>query len=207
MEHLQDIIIGFGYVGITVTIFAESGLFFGAFLPGDSLLFTIGLLASQGHFNILLLWLLATVAAILGDNVGYTFGKYVGERFFTKEDSLLFRKSHVARAQEFYERHGKKAIVLARFVPIIRTFAPIVAGIGRMHYPTFFFFNVLGGTLWTTLLLGLGYGIGNLIPGVDRYLELIIMGIIVLSILPLLFEYIREKQKTRAREIAHINKQ
>ncbi len=197
MEHLQNIIIGFGYIGVTLTIFAESGLFFGAFLPGDSLLFTLGLLASRGDFNILILWILATTAAILGDNVGYAFGKYVGNRFFTKEDTLVFRRSHVIRAQRFYERHGKKAIVLARFVPIIRTFAPIVAGIGHMHYPTFFLFNVLGGVLWTTSLLGLGYGVGNLIPGVDRYIEWIIMGIIVLSVLPLLFEFLRERRKTK----------
>ena len=195
MEHLQNIIIGFGYVGITLTIFAESGLFFGAFLPGDSLLFTLGLLASQGLFHIGLLWALVVIAAILGDNVGYWFGKKVGGKIFTKDDSFFFRKSHARRAEEFYLRHGKKAIVMARFVPIVRTFAPIIAGVGNMDYRTFLTYNILGGVLWATLLLGAGYFVGRLIPGAGDYLEYIIIGIIVLSVLPIAIEYWRSRKK------------
>ncbi len=194
MEQLSNYIIGFGYLGISLTVFAESGLFFGAFLPGDSLLFTVGLLASQGNFNVLLLWTLVSISAILGDNVGYASGKYIGPKLFTKEDSLLFRKSHVLKAHAFYEKHGKKAIILARFVPIIRTFAPIIAGVGKMHYPTFMLFNIIGGLLWSTALIGLGYSVGNLIPGAKEYLEYIILGIIFLSILPIIIEYIRARR-------------
>lgn len=194
MEQLTNYIIGFGYVGVTATIFAESGLFFGAFLPGDSLLFTIGLLSSQGHFNIILMWGLVVAAAILGDNVGYYFGNRVGEKIFTKEDSLLFRKSHVLKAHAFYFRHGKKAIVLARFVPIIRTFAPIIAGVGKMDYRIFLTYNIIGALLWGTSLLGLGYSVGSLFPNVGRYLEWIIIGIIFLSVLPIVIEYLKSRK-------------
>ena len=194
MEQLSNYIIGFGYLGISLTVFAESGLFFGAFLPGDSLLFTVGLLASQGNFNVLLLWTLVSISAILGDNVGYASGKYIGPKLFTKEDSLLFRQSHVLKAHAFYEKHGKRAIILARFFPIIRTFAPIIAGVGKMHYPTFILFNIIGGLLWSTSLIGLGYSVGNLIPGAKEYLEYIILAIIFLSILPIIIEYIRARR-------------
>jgi membrane-associated protein len=194
MEYIQDVIIGFGYVGVGAAIFAESGLFFGAFLPGDSLLFTLGLLSSQGYFNIILLWVIVVACAILGDNVGYIFGKKVGPKIFSKKDSLLFRQSHVETAKEFYDRHGKKAIVLARFVPIIRTFAPIIAGVAGMHYRTFVLFNVIGGLLWGTLMLSAGYSIGRYVPGADKYLEYIIMGIIILSVLPIAIEYLRARK-------------
>jgi len=194
VEQLQNIIIGLGYAGVGGAIFAESGLFFGAFLPGDSLLFTVGLLASQGDFNIAILWSIVVVMAVLGDNVGYMFGKMVGPKIFTKEDSLLFRKSHVIKADAFYQKHGKKAIVLARFVPIIRTFAPIIAGVARMEYHTFFLFNVIGGVTWGTLLLSAGYSVGHYIPGADKYLEWIIIAIIVLSILPIAIEYYHRRK-------------
>lgn len=176
----------FGLIGVFFIIFAESGLFFGFFLPGDSLLFTAGLLASQGHFNILLLWLGCTFCAILGDAVGYAFGKKVGPKLFYREDSFFFHKRHIDRTKVFYEKHGKKTIILARFVPIVRTFAPILAGIGQMEYRMFVSYNIAGGILWTTLLLGLGYGLGSIIPGVDKYLLPIVIFIIVLSFLPAL---------------------
>lgn len=197
MEQLTNYIIGFGYVGVTATIFAESGLFFGAFLPGDSLLFTVGLLSSQGHFNIFILWGLVVTAAILGDNVGYLFGKKVGEAIYEKKDSFLFKKSHAKKAHEFYVRHGKKAIVLARFVPIIRTFAPIIAGVGKMDYRTFFLYNVIGGFGWGTLLLGLGFSVGRYIPNAGHYLEWIIIAIIILSILPIAIEYLLARKRGR----------
>ncbi len=195
VEYLQNIIIGFGYAGVGATVFAESGLFFGAFLPGDSLLFTVGLLASKGSFNIAIMWVIVVVMAILGDSVGYAFGKMVGPKIFTKEDTFLFRKSHVVRAELFYKKYGKKAIVLARFVPIIRTFAPIVAGVAHMEYRTFLAFNIIGGVLWGTLLLFAGYFAGQYIPNADHYLEWIIMGIIVLSVLPIAVEYYRARKK------------
>jgi len=137
-----------GYLGLFGIVFAESGLFVGFFLPGDSLLFTAGFLASQGFLNIWILAPLAFIAAILGDNFGYAFGRRVGPAIFTRERSLFFHKEYLERARIFYEAHGGKAIVLARFLPVIRTFAPILAGVGRMRWPTFLFYNVIGAVLW-----------------------------------------------------------
>lgn len=191
MEAIQNVIIGFGYVGVTLAVFAESGIFVGAFLPGDSLLFTLGLLASQGHFDIAILLGLTIVAAITGDTVGYRFGRYVGPKIFSREDSFFFRRSHVEKTRAFYERHGKKTIILARFVPIVRTFAPILAGVGGMEYRTFLSYNVIGGIGWCTSMLGAGYLLGNMFPGIDRYLEWIIFGIIGLSVLPIAIEFWR----------------
>ncbi len=184
----------FGLIGIFVIVFAESGLFFGFFLPGDSLLFTAGLLASQGHFNILLLWIGCMVCAILGDSVGYAFGKKVGPKIFYREDSFFFHKKHIDRTRAFYEKYGKKTIVLARFMPIVRTFAPILAGVGQMEYRTFLSYNIIGGVLWSTLLIFLGFGLGSAIPSIDRYLLLIVIFIIVVSFIPILLEWIKQKR-------------
>ncbi len=183
----------FGLIGVFAIVFAESGLFFGFFLPGDSLLFTAGLLASQGYFNVVLLWLGCTLAAILGDSVGYAFGKKVGPKIFFREDSFFFHKKHIDRTRAFYEKYGKKTIVLARFVPIVRTFAPILAGVGQMEYRTFLSYNIIGGVLWSTLLIFLGYGLGSAIPSIDRYLFPIVLGIIAVSFIPIA----REWWKTR----------
>ena len=184
----------FGLISIFVIVFAESGLFFGFFLPGDSLLFTAGLLASQGHFNILLLWIGCMVCAILGDSVGYAFGKKVGPKIFYREDSFFFHKKHIDRTRAFYEKYGKKTIVLARFMPIVRTFAPILAGVGQMEYRTFLSYNIIGGVLWSTLLIFLGFGLGSAIPSIDRYLLLIVIFIIVVSFIPILLEWIKQKR-------------
>ncbi|PIQ68486.1 MAG: hypothetical protein COV91_03875 [Candidatus Taylorbacteria bacterium CG11_big_fil_rev_8_21_14_0_20_46_11] len=186
----------FGLIGIIAIIFSESGLFFGFFLPGDSLLFTAGLLASQGHFNVVILWAGCVVAAIVGDSVGYTFGRKVGPKIFSREDSFFFHKKHIERTNAFYEKHGKKTIILARFVPIVRTFAPILAGVGQMTYRTFVYYNVIGGVLWTTLLIFLGFILGTVIPSIDRYLLPIILVIIVLSVVPIAIEWIKEKRTT-----------
>lgn len=183
-----------GAIGVVAIVFAESGLFFGFFLPGDSLLFTAGLLASMGQFNVFLLWIGCTLAAILGDSVGYAFGAKVGPKIFTREDSLFFHKKHIERTQEFYARYGKKTVVLARFVPIVRTFAPILAGVGKMSYHVFLAYNILGGLLWTTLLIFLGFFLGMLIPDPDRYLMPLIFAIIVISFLPLLREWWKNKK-------------
>ena len=194
MEYVSEVIIGFGYLGIFGAVFAESGFFLGAFLPGDTLLFTVGLLASQDYFDMKILLPLAALCAILGDNFGYYFGRKVGPKIFTREDSFLFRRSHVQKTKAFYDRHGKKTIILARFVPIIRTFAPILAGVGGMEYKTFFLFNVIGGVGWTAGMLLAGYILGNFIPGLERHLEWIILGIIALSVSPFFIEWWRSRR-------------
>lgn len=201
--NLVTWIIGFGYVGIAAVIFAETGLLIGFFLPGDSLLFTAGFLASQGVFNIAILSALCAVAAITGDSVGYAFGRRVGPKIFTREDSLFFHRDHLERAHRFYERHGPKAIVLARFVPFARTFVPILAGVGTMRYPTFLAYNVIGGCLWAIGIPFGGYWLGSAIPGVDRYLLPIILGIIFLSISPGIVHVLRNAQD-RQRLIAGV---
>jgi len=183
-----------GVLGLFFIIFAESGLFFGFFLPGDSLLVTAGLLASQGYFQILVLGFLLMFAAILGDSVGYWFGKKVGPSIFKREDSLLFKKSHLTKAHKFYENHGGKTIILARFIPIVRTFAPIVAGAAGMDYKNFISFNIIGGIGWVWGMLLLGYFLGSAIPNVDTYLFPIIFLIVLLSILPGIIEVIKSRK-------------
>src|SRR3989344_9332809 len=173
-----------GMFGVVAIIFAESGLFFGFFLPGDSLLFTAGLLASQGYIDFWPLLILCAVAAIAGDSVGYAFGRHVGPKLFAREDSRFFKKAYLERTRIFYERHGKKTIILARFVPIVRTFAPILAGVGQMHYRTFISYNIIGGLGWTIGLLSLGYVLGKTVPNIDRYLLPIIFLIVILSMIP-----------------------
>lgn len=182
-----------GTLGLLGIIFAESGLFFGFFLPGDSLLFSAGLLAAVGylHFGILLIF--APLAAILGDNVGYWFGRHVGPRLFAREDSFFFNKKYIEKTNAFYAAHGKKTIVLARFVPIVRTFAPILAGVGGMQYKTFSGFNVIGGVLWTSSLLALGLTLGNIIPDIDRYILPAVGAIVLLSLLPVFFQIFRKR--------------
>lgn len=186
MPHfdLVALIKAVGYLGLFAIVFAESGLLIGFFLPGDSLLFTAGFLASQGFLNIWLIAPLCFVAAITGDAVGYTFGHRVGRALFRRENSLFFRKEHLERAEQFFERHGGKAIVLARFLPIVRTFTPIVAGASKMHYPRFALYNVLGGFLWAVGMTVGGYFLGSAIPNIDRYLLPIIALIIFISIAP-----------------------
>ncbi len=184
MFDLISLIKTAGYLGLFGIVFAESGLLLGFFLPGDSLLFTAGFLASQGFLNIWYLVPLMFIGAVLGDNVGYAFGYKVGPMLFTREESIFFHKDHLEKAKLFYEKYGKKAIVLARFMPGIRTFAPILAGVGKMEYRTFMTYNLVGGSLWGAGMPLLGYFLGNTIPGVDQYLLPIILLIIFLSILP-----------------------
>ncbi len=185
----------FGYLGIFAIVFAESGLFFGFFFPGDSLLFTAGLLASQGLLNILVLVPLMMAGAILGDSVGYWFGAKVGPKIFTREDSFFFHKRHVERTHNFYLKYGARAIVLARFIPIVRTLTPILAGVGTMPYGTFLKFNIMGGVLWGAGVTFLGYFLGTTIPGIERYLLPIVVGIIVVSFLPIALEFLKIRTK------------
>ncbi len=181
---LPTLIQSIGYLGVWAIIFAESGLLVGFFLPGDSLLFTAGFLASQDLLNPWLLIAGAAVGAVLGDNVGYATGKHFGPRLFSRPDSWLFHRDHLAKAQRFFERHGGKALVLARFMPVIRTFTPITAGMGAMHYPRFLGYNLVGGVLWTVILTLLGFYLGSAIPGVDRFLLPIVVAIVVVSAVP-----------------------
>ncbi|MEK7193435.1 MAG: VTT domain-containing protein [Patescibacteria group bacterium] len=197
MFDLVSLIKAIGYAGIFGIVFAESGLFFGFFLPGDSLLFTAGFLASQGFFDITILAFTAFFAAVLGDSVGYAFGYRVGPKIFTREDSLFFHKDHLERARVFYERHGGKTIVIARFMPFVRTFAPIVAGVGKMRYGTFLFYNIFGGIIWGIGITSLGYYLGNTIPNVDRYIIPIVLLIIFSSVLPPLYHLMKDKQQRK----------
>jgi len=184
-----------GLLGVVTITFIESGLFFGFFLPGDSLLFTAGFLASQDYISIWWLLILCLIAAVSGDNVGYYFGKKTGPMIFKREDSLFFHKKHIERANLFYQKHGKKTIFFARFIPIIRTFVPIVAGIANMEYKTFMRYNLIGGFAWTWGMLGSGYILGNLIPNAEKYLTPIILFIIVMSFVPAIIELFKQKKK------------
>ncbi len=189
----DHIIATLGLLGVIAIVFAETGLFIGFFFPGDSLLFTAGFFASQGYISFAWLLVLSFVAAVIGDSVGYSFGRKIGPALFTKDDSLLFNKKHIVRAKSFYEKHGKKTIILARFVPVVRTFAPIVAGIGEMDYRTFLAFNIIGGFAWTWLMALLGYALGSLIPNPDRYVLPIVVIIIIVSTLPALREILKKE--------------
>lgn len=183
-----------GLLGVVFIVFAESGLFFGFFLPGDSLLFTAGILSSQGLIPFWPLLILCIIAAVLGDNFGYAFGRKTGPMIFNKEESFLFKKKYIERARVFYEKYGKKTIILARFIPIIRTFAPIIAGVANMDYKTFFRFNLIGGLIWTGGMMTLGYLLGKTIPDVDRYLLPIIILIILFSFFPAIIELIKHRK-------------
>ncbi|MEN9524346.1 MAG: hypothetical protein RL536_415 [Candidatus Parcubacteria bacterium] len=190
----KTLIMTLGTLGVIAIIFIETGLFFGFFFPGDSLLFTAGFLASQGYVSFAWLLVGTFLAAVIGDSVGYAFGKKVGPALFSRDDSKIFNKKHVARAQHFYEKHGRKTIILARFIPIIRTFAPIVAGIGGMSYKVFLTFNIIGGLIWTWGMLWMGYGLGTLVPNPDRYIIPIVIIIIVSSAAPALKEIFSKRE-------------
>jgi membrane-associated protein len=185
-----------GYVALAAVVFTETGLLVGFFLPGDSLLITAGLVAAAGGLDVWVLNGLLAVAAVVGDSVGYAIGFRTGPRIFRKERSRWFAREHLLRTHEFYERHGGKTIVLARFIPIIRTFAPVVAGVGRMEYRRFLAYNVFGGIGWVTLLVWAGYLLGQAVPDIGRRLHLVIAVVVVLSVIPIGVEY----WKTRARK-------
>ena len=196
-ERLRD----FGTLATFVVfgiIFAESGLMIGFFLPGDSLLFTAGLLASQGKLNLAVIVVGCFIAAVVGDQVGYWFGNRVGPTLFRRPDSRLFKQENVERAKEFFDEHGSKTIVLARFIPIVRTFAPIVAGISKMHYRTFVTYNVIGAALWAGGVTMAGYLLGSTIPSIDRYLLPIIALIVAISLIPVGLEARRNRAKRAA---------
>ena len=185
---LPELIRTVGYLGVFGIVFLESGMLVGFFFPGDSLLFTAGFLASQGFLDIKILIVGCFLAAIAGDSVGYYIGKRFGRKLFNKEDSIWFHKEHLTKTQNFYDKHGGKIIILARFIPVIRAFAPVVAGIGKMRYRRFVFFNLFGGILWAIGVTLSGYYLGSLIPDVDKYLLPIVGLIIIASVLPALHQ-------------------
>jgi membrane-associated protein len=200
-KHLQVLIANYGvwvYLILFLIIFCETGLVVTPFLPGDSLLFVAGALAATGSMDVHLLFLVLATASFLGDNTNYWIGRFCGPRVFSREGSLLLNPKHLERTQGFYDRHGGKTVVIARFVPIVRTFAPFVAGIGRMLYPRFVMFAFFGAILWIGSLTYAGYFFGN-IPWVKNNLSLVIIGIVVLSILPGIIEFLRRKIGARAR--------
>jgi membrane-associated protein len=198
--HLRAITQQYGtwtYLILFAIVFCETGLVVTPFLPGDSLLFAAGAVASLGGIDVGVVMLILTGAAIIGDSVNYAIGLRVGPEIFRKETGRLFRREHLVRTHQFYERHGGKTIVLARFVPIVRTFAPFVAGIGRMHYTHFLAYNVSGGILWVVGLVGAGYYFGNM-PLVRERFSLVILAIIILSVLPIVFEFLRSRRRPAA---------
>ena len=192
---LDDLIRWGGYAVLVAIVFTETGLFVGFFLPGDSLLITAGLVAAAGGLDIWWINALLIVAAVTGDSVGYAIGWRLGPRLFTRPKSLLFNPRHVERTREFYARHGAKTIVIARFVPIIRTFAPVVAGVGQMEYRRFVFYNVAGGVGWVTTMTWAGYLLGRMIPNVSRYIHVVVGIVIVLSVIPIAVEIVRERRR------------
>ncbi len=185
-----------GYLALTLIVFAETGLLAGFFLPGDSLLVTAGLIAAvDGSMNIWILNLLLCAAAILGDTTGYWIGYHLGPRIFNKEDSFFFHKDHLTRTQKFYEKHGPKTIILARFVPIVRTFAPTIAGAGRMDYRKFLIYNILGGIGWVLSMTFLGFFLARSIPDIEKKVHWVILVVIFLSLLPILREWLHSRKK------------
>jgi membrane-associated protein len=200
LTNVRELVRVGGYVGLTAIIFAETGLLFGFFLPGDSLIVTAGLLSAQPQFglNVYVLGVLLTLAAIIGNTVGYAIGRATGPRLFTRDDSLLFKKKHLYRAQDFYQKHGGKTLILARFMPIVRTFVPVVAGLANMPLKPYTAYNVLGAVAWIWSMLFIGHFLGRMVPGIDKHIEPMILIIIALSLLPALISWRRERAKGAA---------
>ena len=204
--HLDDalatIITLFGpftYLLLFLIVFAETGLVITPFLPGDSLLFAVGTLAGGNLLNIFVAYLTLLSAAVIGDTVNYWAGHHLGNRVFARENSRIFKKEYLEKTGDFYKKHGGKTIILARFVPIIRTFAPFVAGVGKMHYKTFLFYNIIGGFIWVTSLTFAGYFFGQM-PIIKENFEFAVIVIVAISLLPMLFEYTKHKLSKKPRE-------
>lgn len=186
-----------GLMALIAIVFAETGLLIGFFLPGDSLLVTAGLFAVSGHLELWSLFLFVSLAAIVGDAVGYFLGARTGHMIFSREDSLLFHKKHLVTTQAFYDRHGGITIVLARFMPVLRTFAPVVAGVGNMQYSRFALYNVMGGIGWVVSMTSIGYFLGKTIPDIDRYIHVVIAAVILLSLVPGIVTFVRTSRRAR----------
>ncbi|MEK7202283.1 MAG: VTT domain-containing protein [Patescibacteria group bacterium] len=191
---LEDTLVKIGLLGAYFILFAESGLLIGFFLPGDSLLFTAGLLASRGYFSIWALVIGGAIAAIIGNQVGYHFGRRFGPKIFNKEESFLFHKDHIIRAEKFYEKYGGVALIISRFTPIIRTFVPILAGVGKMNYRRFLVYNIIGGILWVFSVSFAGFFLGKIVPDIDRYILPIIVVIVILSAITPTWGYLQHRK-------------
>jgi membrane-associated protein len=187
-----------GYVLLAVIVFTETGLLVGVFLPGDSLLITAGLVAAAGGLNIWWVNVLLIIAAVVGDSTSYAIGRRVGPRLFTRPKSLVFNPRHVQRTRRFYEKYGPKTIVIARFVPIVRTFAPVLAGVGEMQYRRFIFYNSAGGVGWVVSMTWAGYLLGHAVPNIDRHIHIVVLVVIVLSCVPIGIEILRERKRQSA---------
>lgn len=200
MEPLIEFITHLGIFAVLAVIFAESGLLIGFFLPGDSLLFMSGFLVQRGTFdiNVHLFVMLLFVAAVIGDNVGYSFGRRVGRKLFDRPNSKIFKQKYLIQSEAFFKKHGPIAIVLARFVPIVRTFTPIIAGVSKMNHKTFFIYNVIGGFLWVSIFTYLGYFIGQLLTDLGFNIEIIALAIVFISILPIVIHAINTREKRQA---------
>lgn len=202
LRDLPELVRWAGTVGMMLIIFCETGLLIGLFLPGDSLLVTAGLLgATRPEFGIDV-WTLGPLliaSAIVGDSVGYQIGRFTGPRIFSREDGLIFKRKYLVKANDFYQKHGGKTVMIARFVPIVRTFAPVLAGVGSMPYLRFAGFSISGSIIWIWSMLLIGYGLGRTIPGVAQHVEKVILAVILLSVLPGVFSWWRERRKSKAR--------
>ncbi|MCS6886539.1 MAG: VTT domain-containing protein [Acidobacteriota bacterium] len=192
---VRALIVWGGYIGLIAIVFAETGLMAGFFLPGDSLLVTAGLFAAKGDLDIWVLNVTLIIAAIVGDAVGYYIGHKAGQALYSRPNSRFFKREHLLRAKRFYDKHGGKTIILARFIPIIRTFAPTVAGAAEMTYRKFAIYNVVGGIAWVTSMTLLGYFLGSAIPNIDKHIHLVIAVVVFLSILPGIIEYFKERRR------------
>lgn len=196
LQNPETLVASAGLLGLTLIIFAETGLLIGFFLPGDSLLFSAGLFAAGGHLDVWTMAWLLTAAALLGDATGYWIGRKLGSNLYSRPDSLLFKRKHLEQTKEFYEKHGGKTIILARFIPIVRTFAPTVAGVAQMSYRTFSVYNVVGGFIWIWSLLFSGYVLGRTVPAIKDYIHVVVVGIVLLSILPLVLKWLRSRDQS-----------
>ena len=202
LSDLPGLVQWAGLFGLAGIIFSETGLLVGVFLPGDSLLVTAGLLAAKGYLNVYAVAPALTLAAICGNSLGYFIGRATGPRVFKRENSLFFNKNHAIRAHEFYEKYGKKTIVLAQFMPVIRTFAPVIAGVGGMKFRTFISYNIFGAFFWIWSMVGIGYFLGNYIPGIDQHIEIVVVVVVFISLLPGIIGGIRARRKRRYRSAA-----
>ena len=200
-EGIIQLVASGGYVALLIIIFAETGLLIGFFLPGDSLLITAGLAASTGALDIGTLNLILIPAAILGDAVGYSFGRRSGKTIMSKPSTRFFKRSHLEKSREFYDRHGARTIIVARFVPVIRTFAPVIAGMSGMQYKRFALYNVVGAVLWIASLTLIGYWLGQIVPNITQYFHWVIAIVVALSLIPPLLEFLKDRARKRAAAI------
>ncbi|MBC7708194.1 VTT domain-containing protein [Polaromonas sp.] len=197
MFDVNTIVQSGGLLLLALIVFAEVGLLLGFFLPGDTLLIAAGIYAHSGHLSIVAVIVVVAIAAILGDNTGYYIGRKLGPRVFRKPDGLIFRKDHIDKAEVFYEKYGAKTLLISHFIPVIRTFQPLLAGVGRMPYRRFVVFNILGDILWAVSVPLLGYYVGSRIPGIDKYIQLVLLAVIILSAGPTIYHIIKLRFKKR----------